>query len=104
MLSEVVLRRRSGWFFQSDLAAQHRISAGLYDIEIAPIFLHRVLNIALSRREWLEALREALPDIAPHLQLQPDGPTSTPSDGGMDSQTGLAGMDMDSMDCVFSKF
>lgn len=98
--SESVLRRRSGWFFQSELAAQHRISEDqgedgvyFYDIEIVPEFLKKVLNITMSEREWLEALRE-LPHIAPRLELQPDG-----------SESGLAGMDvdidMDSMDTAF---
>ena len=68
-LSESVVRRRAGWFLQSDEALQYELGNGYYDAGIVPLFLHRVLSIALTSAEWLAILHKTISTIAPAMSL-----------------------------------
>ncbi|CAE7722009.1 unnamed protein product, partial [Symbiodinium necroappetens] len=52
-------KRRTTWFFRSEEAARFRVSQGLYDIDLVPVFLAKNLDIHLSTDEWHDMLAHA---------------------------------------------
>lgn len=74
--SDVVLRRRAGWFLQSVAASTHRRERSMYDISIVPLFLDRVLNVQMTSTEWHDVVDAALAHLAPELHLLRTGGSS----------------------------
>lgn len=68
-VSESVLKRRSGWFLQTNEAMQFRVGINCYDVAIVPAFLYRVLSISIDPGEWRKILESTLASIAPTLVL-----------------------------------
>ena len=47
------------WFFRSQEAERLKVSQGLYDIDLVPVFLARNLDIHLGTDEWHDMLAHA---------------------------------------------
>lgn len=69
-INESILRRRAGWFLQSNEGKHFHVDGLYYDTAIIPTFLFRVLSVDCPPDEWETILGIAIAEIAPGHEIR----------------------------------